>query len=174
MISRPSVRILLLCLTAGVLAGSLLRAQTREEAVLWTAIKDSKNSADYQGYLDKYPDGTFAPVAKRRMEDLAQHMTLENTSWQEVSWRGKENPNPKKNGHDTWSLGPNGQCTAPGHPLCTWKAEGTNFYMSTSEAKDLLAGEYVGKIQGHTIEGTITLSHKKSVEYAVTFRATKD
>ena len=41
-------------------------AQTGDETALWNSIKDSRNSEDYRGYLDKYPDGVYAPVARRR------------------------------------------------------------------------------------------------------------
>jgi hypothetical protein len=47
-----------------------LQAQTREEVVLWESIKDSDHTSDYLAYLDKYPDGTFAPIAKRRVAEL--------------------------------------------------------------------------------------------------------
>lgn len=44
-----------------------LQAQTREETSLWESVKDSKDAEDYRAYLDKYPDGTYAPLAKRRI-----------------------------------------------------------------------------------------------------------
>jgi hypothetical protein len=47
-----------------------LQAQTREEVVLWQSIKDSDHASDYLAYLDKYPDGTFAPLAKRRIVEF--------------------------------------------------------------------------------------------------------
>jgi len=48
-------------------------SQTREETSLWDSIKDSKDAEDYRAYLDKYPEGTYAPVAKRRIAQLAGH-----------------------------------------------------------------------------------------------------
>jgi hypothetical protein len=44
--------------------------QLGKEQELWQGIKDSSHVEDFQGYLDKYPDGTFAAVAKRRIEEL--------------------------------------------------------------------------------------------------------
>jgi TPR repeat protein len=44
-----------------------IQGQTREEVVLWESIKDSDRVDDFLGYLDKYPDGTFSPLAKRRL-----------------------------------------------------------------------------------------------------------
>jgi hypothetical protein len=51
----------------------LLRAQTREETSLWESIKDSKDAEDYKAYLDKYPEGVYAPLAKRRVAQLEAH-----------------------------------------------------------------------------------------------------
>ncbi|WP_395020448.1 caspase domain-containing protein [Dongia sp.] len=40
------------------------------EKVVWDAIKDSKQAGDYQAYLDQYPNGAFASIAKSRMASL--------------------------------------------------------------------------------------------------------
>lgn len=48
-------------------------AQTREETSLWETIKGSKDAEDYKAYLDKYPDGVYAPLAKRRIAQLLAH-----------------------------------------------------------------------------------------------------
>lgn len=37
---------------------------TNYEIVFWETIKDSKEPVLYQSYLEKYPDGTFAEIAK--------------------------------------------------------------------------------------------------------------
>jgi hypothetical protein len=42
----------------------------RLESELWDSVRDSNNSAVVQSYLDKYPTGTFAAVAKARLEEL--------------------------------------------------------------------------------------------------------
>lgn len=34
----------------------------------WNAIKDSANPGDYQAYLDAFPNGRFAPLARRRSQ----------------------------------------------------------------------------------------------------------
>jgi tetratricopeptide (TPR) repeat protein len=46
-------------------------AQAETELDFWNSIKDSKNAADYQNYLDKYPDGNFADLAKLRVKKYA-------------------------------------------------------------------------------------------------------
>jgi hypothetical protein len=58
--------IVLLCAVMAPLAF----AQTREENSLWEAIKDSKDAEDYKAYLDKYPDGVYAPLARRRAAEF--------------------------------------------------------------------------------------------------------
>ncbi|WP_395020920.1 caspase family protein [Dongia sp.] len=42
------------------------------ELAFWDAIKDSKSAEDYQAYLDKYPDGDFAPLARLRAQPDGQ------------------------------------------------------------------------------------------------------
>ena len=37
----------------------------------WNAIKTSKNAEDYQNYLNKYPNGSFADLAKLRIKQYA-------------------------------------------------------------------------------------------------------
>jgi tetratricopeptide (TPR) repeat protein len=46
-------------------------AQAESELDFWNAIKDSKKAEDYQNYLDKYPDGNFADLAKLRVKKYA-------------------------------------------------------------------------------------------------------
>jgi formylglycine-generating enzyme required for sulfatase activity len=38
----------------------------RYELVFWESIKDSKQAADYEAYLEVFPNGRFAPLAKAR------------------------------------------------------------------------------------------------------------
>lgn len=40
------------------------------EIVYWQSIKDSKDPASYRAYLNQYPKGTFAGLAKVRMREL--------------------------------------------------------------------------------------------------------
>jgi tetratricopeptide (TPR) repeat protein len=46
-------------------------AQAESELDFWNAIKDSKKAEDYQAYLDKYPNGNFADLAKLRVKKYA-------------------------------------------------------------------------------------------------------
>ena len=40
------------------------------EKAVWEAVKDSKQASDYQAYLDQYPKGTYAGLARSRLAAL--------------------------------------------------------------------------------------------------------
>lgn len=42
------------------------------DLAFWDAVKDSSDAADFRSYLDKFPDGVFTELAKRRMDALLQ------------------------------------------------------------------------------------------------------
>jgi uncharacterized caspase-like protein len=46
------------------------QASVDKEALFWDSIKDSKDPAEYEAYLKKYPDGTFADLAKAKITNL--------------------------------------------------------------------------------------------------------
>ena len=39
--------------------------------MFWESIKDSLRSADFEAYLEQYPEGSFAALAKVRLEEFA-------------------------------------------------------------------------------------------------------
>lgn len=47
------------------------------EIIFWESIKDSQDTKDFEAYLEKYPDGQFAPLARNALsksrEDLKLH-----------------------------------------------------------------------------------------------------
>ena len=45
-------------------------AQSDAEIAFWNSIKDSKNAAEYQAYLQAFPSGVFAPLARLRVQQL--------------------------------------------------------------------------------------------------------
>jgi len=49
-----------------------------KEVVFWQSIQNSTDPADYQAYLDQYPNGSFVALARTRMEGL-KTKTAENT-----------------------------------------------------------------------------------------------
>ncbi len=47
------------------------------ELAFWDAIKDSPNASDYEAYLEAYPDGRFAPLARARAAAPAPEIVIE-------------------------------------------------------------------------------------------------
>jgi hypothetical protein len=45
-------------------------AMPDNEALFWQSIKDSKSAADFKDYLARWPNGTFAELAKRRLAEI--------------------------------------------------------------------------------------------------------
>jgi formylglycine-generating enzyme required for sulfatase activity len=45
------------------------------DALFWTSIKDSGDAADYQAYLDQFPDGGFAALARNKLRRLTKQVT---------------------------------------------------------------------------------------------------
>jgi adenylate cyclase len=46
-------------------------AADETELTFWDSVKDSDNPAMYTAYLEKYPNGSFVPLAQARIEELA-------------------------------------------------------------------------------------------------------
>lgn len=46
-------------------------AQIDPDLLFWTSINQSQSSKEYRAYLDRFPDGLFAPLAKARLEAIA-------------------------------------------------------------------------------------------------------
>jgi adenylate cyclase len=69
------------------------------EIVFWESIKESVRPADYEAYLEQYPDGSFAALAHTRLEEFAsanggmrdpQDREVELAFWDSV--RESDNP----------------------------------------------------------------------------------
>ena len=45
------------------------------ELAYWDTMKDSDNPDMFRAYLERYPDGAFAPLAKVRLEELGAPST---------------------------------------------------------------------------------------------------
>ncbi|MDI1286377.1 MAG: adenylate/guanylate cyclase domain-containing protein [Reyranella sp.] len=69
------------------------------EIVFWESIKESVRPADYEAYLEQYPEGSFATLARTRLEEFAsadggmrdpQDREVELAFWDSV--RESDNP----------------------------------------------------------------------------------
>jgi adenylate cyclase len=69
------------------------------ELVFWETIKDSTRAADYEAYLQQYPDGSFVALARTRLDEFAsvaggrrdpQDREVELSFWESV--RESDNP----------------------------------------------------------------------------------
>jgi hypothetical protein len=45
-------------------------APVRQDAVLWQSIQNSRNPADFEAFLMRYPNSDFASAAERRLATL--------------------------------------------------------------------------------------------------------
>ena len=66
-----SALLLILPALADQPASSAVQIAQDSELDYWNSIKDSKKAEDYQAYLDKYPNGNFADLAKLRVKKYA-------------------------------------------------------------------------------------------------------
>lgn len=70
----PAAIVLGLGFALGTLAAPLpVSAQTATEAAetaFWDSVKDSRDPAEVRAYLEKFPNGLFAPLAKIRLRNL--------------------------------------------------------------------------------------------------------
>jgi hypothetical protein len=60
---------------APVVAAPGPAAGTDREALFWQSIKDSRRADDFTDYLARYPNGEFAGLARRRIEELRPAQT---------------------------------------------------------------------------------------------------
>ena len=58
-------------------------ATTEAEIVLWKSIENSTNPADFQAYLDQYPNGAFVPLARQRMQGVREQQTQQQQQQQQ-------------------------------------------------------------------------------------------
>jgi len=85
----PLARIRIESLAVG--EGKSAAAQTQAtELAFWNAIEDSDNAADYAAYLAQYPEGSFAGLARVRLDMLAETQTAALVAPSEASIRVDE------------------------------------------------------------------------------------
>jgi adenylate cyclase len=79
------------------LAGTVLTAdETAIELAFWTSVKDSSDPDEYLAYLNRYPDGTFAELARARLESpVTQAVSPEEHQIELAFWNSvKDSDNP--------------------------------------------------------------------------------
>jgi uncharacterized caspase-like protein len=54
-------------------------ATADREALFWASIKDGTDPAGFESYLKQYPQGTFAPLARQRLDSLKARPALDVT-----------------------------------------------------------------------------------------------
>lgn len=75
--------ILGLCLAAPAFAPVSLHAQpagesnNSAEVAFWNTVKDSKTAAEFEAYLQAFPNGLFAPLARLRIQQINSGATTE-------------------------------------------------------------------------------------------------
>jgi hypothetical protein len=47
------------------------KTEANQEALFWESVRSSSNPAELKAYLEKYPEGTFAPLARARLDTLS-------------------------------------------------------------------------------------------------------
>jgi hypothetical protein len=57
-------------LAAALLVAGPAHPQSAGELAFWDSVRDSKNPAELQAYIDQYPNGTFVVLAKTRLAAL--------------------------------------------------------------------------------------------------------
>lgn len=57
---------------AAVAAGPSADIQLQIEGEFWKSVRESNRADDIQAYLDKYPNGNFAPLARNRLNALVR------------------------------------------------------------------------------------------------------
>jgi hypothetical protein len=68
------------------------------ESLFWLSIKDGTDPAAFQAYLEQYPDGTFAPLARQRLASVTQPSRAPNPTRFDGTWNVSVHCPPHKAG----------------------------------------------------------------------------
>lgn len=163
---------LALCAVLMPIEVSYAHAQSREEVILWESVKNSSDVADFQGYLDRYPNGTFSTIAKRKIEELTKKKSenLAGSTWDyRLDWILQNHlmsstgvpaaPTSTDKWHQTeagqFSFGADGSCTYTnrGDQPCHWVKQGQIVTITEDKAKNYCARTWTLTIDGTRIQG---------------------
>lgn len=134
---------------------------TQQEIIVWKAIENSTRVSDYQSYLDQYPNGTYAALARARLvsiqEEQARNPRLENTSWSgRVSYVNRRGVETRSESVE-FSLETGGQCSVPTLQECSWKVVGNTLYVSILWKNGTLSRTITGRITaGEAMDATLS------------------
>jgi hypothetical protein len=137
------------------------------ELAFWDSVKNSTNVEDFQAYLKKYPNGTFAELANNRLRTLTPKPVITsepnfsaNASLEGTTWKGQP---LDKMGYDeiVFEFGAGGVFIMRGggrgqmteFPRGTWRQTGTTAEMQTGTVNHAFKVETSGVIKGATMEG---------------------
>lgn len=76
--------------TVPLVAGIPLTKEQDVELAFWASVKDSKTPAVLRTYLERYPQGEFAPIARALTEHYARQLKAEVAEREEVRKREEE------------------------------------------------------------------------------------
>lgn len=136
------------------------------ELTYWDSIKNSKDIADFKAYLEKYPDGQFAALAKNRIA---------------ASQAGRAEILPDISGQWHWSvksifvpdrinaIKADGTCMLSDGESCTWNYQSRetrkiNFHFSSNWTHKMTLSEDGRSMKGSDDFGTTVIGTKTSKE----------
>ncbi len=67
---RRAIALVITTLVLALAVTNLHAEKEDQETVFWESIRDSKSPDDFQAYLDQFPKGTFAGLARARLKAL--------------------------------------------------------------------------------------------------------
>jgi hypothetical protein len=136
------------------------------EITFWNSIKDSNSADDYRAYLEKYPDGEFAVLARRRLAPLeaterekAMADPLAGTKWVGRSTGGDKQYEFRFIGNSevVWEL----KWDRLKDPTYrgTYTANGNEIRMMFPEGKPVFGGEVAATLRGDLLTGSWNFGH---------------
>lgn len=73
-------------------SGNKTQTNTTPEMMFWQSIQGSANPDEYQAYLQQYPNGAFAALAKLKLKSLAPRQVARRTTPEEPEIRAQQPP----------------------------------------------------------------------------------
>ena len=71
-------------------AGAATSALDTREIAFWNAVKESARAADFEAYIEQYPDGIYAALALNRIEQFREELEAEPAPQQPVGPNASE------------------------------------------------------------------------------------